>query len=121
MENLKCPYCRQMYKPSYFKRHVERVHTHRDAPKYVREREKSRIAQQKMTPEQIRQRNERYYGRLRANHATTPEQQEYYTNYTKRPVVKQEVFKSGKKVNMTIQLFDGTTITDDVYIGYHTK
>lgn len=116
-----CPFCKKQYKLSYVKTHIERMHTDKDNPKYIKAREKSRIAQQKMTPEQIRQRAERYRGRLRANRATTPEQQECYTNYTKRPVVKQEVFKSGKKVNMTIQLFDGTTITDDVYIGYHTK
>lgn len=113
-----CPFCKKQYKLSYVKTHIERMHTDKDNPKYIKAREKSRIAQQKMTREQIRQRNERYRGRLRANRATSPEEQEYYP---KRPVVKQEVFKSGKKVNMTIQLFDGTTITDDVYVGYHTK
>lgn len=193
-----CPFCKKQYKLCYIKTHVERVHTHRDDPKYKQLRETSITYQKTLSKEVIRERAKRYCEkhrdkinekqresyeankeRRRVYHANyykehnTSYYKEYYrknreqivqqrseqrlhepkvtcplcktvyrSDYFKRhkqiclgleedvPVVrkKRTMFERTPKpkevpqlVDMTIKFFDGTEISDRVYLGYHTK
>lgn len=197
-----CSFCKKKYKSSYFKTHVERVHTDRDNPKYVRLREKSTQYQKTLSKEVIRERAKRYSEKHRDKinckqrevyDAHHDKKRNYYENYYKEhaeelsawkknyylknkdkinerrakrrenetlvlcpicdtlyreeyierhkqiclglevvqpsPVKrKRRTFKVVAKpkevpqlVNMTITFFDGTAISDDVYLGYYTQ
>lgn len=87
-----CPICKKEYKLSYINTHVERLHTDKDNPKYVKHREVASAYQEKLSKEYIRERARKYYEKHRekildkqrkvykANHEKV---REYYEHYYK--------------------------------------
>lgn len=60
-----CSFCKKQYKLYYINTHIERVHTDRDNPKYVKQREKASLHQKTLSAEYKRQRAQRYCDRHR--------------------------------------------------------
>lgn len=92
MEKTQCPFCKKQYKLSYVIAHVERMHTDKDNPKYIEQREKASAYQDTLSKEQIKERARKYYqkhrekilakqrGAYKENHE---EVRKYYEHYYK--------------------------------------
>lgn len=92
MEKVECPFCKKQYKLSYVNTHVERMHTDKDNPKYIKQREQSAAHQNKLTKEQITERAKKYYQKNRDKilakqrgvyKENYEEVRKYYENYYK--------------------------------------